>query len=90
MKYLKNNEFLFAGLLIPKLSFSRLVREILIDVSRVPDIRVTPEFLLALQEASELYLVQFFQDSYLCTLHRGRVTLIPKDMQLAMRLRGLN
>lgn len=76
-------------LLVPKLPFSRLVREILIDVSKFPDIRVTPECLHALQEVSELYLVQFLQDAYLCTTHRGRVTLIPKDMQLALRLRGL-
>lgn len=66
------------------------MKEILIAVSPIPDIRVTPEFLVALQEAAELYLVQFFQDAYLCTAHRGRATLVPRDMQLAMRLRGIN
>lgn len=79
----------FAENLIPKLCFSRLVKEVMQDVSRGEVYRVTPEFLMALQESSELYLTHFFSDAYLCTIHRGRITLIPKDMQLALRMRGI-
>lgn len=60
------------------------------EVSGNKVFRVTPECLMALQESSELYLTHFFSDAYLCTVHRGRVTMIPKDMQLALRLRGIN
>lgn len=84
----KNICILISDLLIPRLSFSRLVKEVLSDVSTIDNIRVTPQFLEAIQEAAELYLYQFFQDAYLCTMHRERATLVPKDMQLAMRLRG--
>ncbi|KAL5278014.1 cid.2 family protein [Megaselia abdita] len=76
--------------LIPKLSFSRLVKEVMQEVCGHKHYRVTAEFLIALQESSELYLTHFFSDAYLCTIHRGRMTLIPKDMQLALRLRGIN
>ena len=44
--------------------------------------------LLALQEAAEAYLVTLIEDSYLCTIHAKRVTLMPKDMKLAKRIRG--
>ncbi|KAL5276182.1 cid family protein [Megaselia abdita] len=77
------------NLLIPRLSFGRLVKEVLCEVTNIPNIRVTPEFLEAIQQSAELYLAQFFQDAYLCTCHRDRVTLIPKDLQLAKRLRGI-
>ena len=40
------------------------------------------------QEASEAYLVTLFEDSLLCTIHAKRVTLMPKDMTLARRIRG--
>ena len=44
--------------------------------------------LMALQEAAEAYLVTLFEDSMLCTIHAKRVTLMPKDMNLARRIRG--
>ena len=44
--------------------------------------------LLALQEASEAYLVGLFEDTNLCCVHRKAVTIMPKDMQLARRIRG--
>jgi histone H3 len=44
--------------------------------------------ILALQEASEAYLVSLFEDSNLCALHSRRVTIMPKDIQLARRIRG--
>ncbi|XP_050088765.1 uncharacterized protein LOC126573026 [Anopheles aquasalis] len=72
--------------LIPRLSFGRVIREILAEYSN-SDMRVTAEMLTCLQEAAEVYIVQMFEDAYRCTLHRGRITLIPKDMELALLIR---
>merc|ERR1711983_498876 len=44
--------------------------------------------LMALQEAAEAYLVQLFEDTVLCAIHSKRVTIMPKDMNLARRIRG--
>jgi histone H3 len=73
-------------LLIRKLPFQRLVREIAMSVRG--DVRFSPASLLALQEASEAYLVGLFEDTNLCALHAKRVTIMPKDIQLARRIRG--
>jgi histone H3 len=43
---------------------------------------------LALQEASEAYLISLFEDTNLCAIHAKRVTIMPKDIQLARRIRG--
>ena len=43
---------------------------------------------LCLQEASEAYLVGLFEDTNLCAIHAKRVTIMPKDIQLARRIRG--
>ena len=80
-KYQKSTE-----LLIQKIPFQRLVREVFQRLN--PDLRIQSTALLALQEASEAYLVNLFEDSLLACLHAGRVTLKVKDMQLARRLRG--
>ena len=69
-------------LLIPLLSFSRLVREVATEVSSV-DLRFQSAALKALQEGSEAYVVGLLENSQLCTFHAKRVTLMPKDMQLA-------
>ena len=74
-------------LLIRKLPFQRLVREITQDYFQ-HDYRFRGETLAALQEASEAYLVSLFEDTNLCALHAGRVTIQPKDMHLARRIRG--
>ena len=42
----------------------------------------------ALQEAAESYLVHLFEDANLCAIHAKRVTLMPRDIQLARRIRG--
>lgn len=77
------------GFLMQKLPFVRVVREIAIEMSTLNQaIRWQSSALLALQEATEAYLVYLFQDSYLCTIHAKRVTLMQKDMQLARRIRG--
>ena len=75
------------NLLIPRLPFSRLVREIAMNAS-VRDIRFKSTALMALQEACEAYLVQLFEDTVLCSIHAKRVTVMPKDMSLARRIRG--
>ena len=52
------------------------------------DLRFQSTAILALQEASEAYLVSLFEDTNLCAIHAKRVTIMPKDIQLARRLRG--
>jgi histone H3 len=73
-------------LLIRTLPFQRLVREIAQDFKT--DLRFQSAAILALQEAAEAYMVGLFEDSYVCAIHAKRVTLMPKDMQLARRIRG--
>lgn len=73
-------------LLIPKLPFARNVREIMQSMSVQP-YRITPEALMALQEATEAYLVFFIEDAFRLALHAKRVTLMNRDMQLVAFLR---
>eukprot|EP00747_Dinoflagellata_sp_TGD_P211349 gnl/TRDRNA2_/TRDRNA2_84584_c0_seq1.p1 gnl/TRDRNA2_/TRDRNA2_84584_c0~~gnl/TRDRNA2_/TRDRNA2_84584_c0_seq1.p1 ORF type:complete len:139 (-),score=31.16 gnl/TRDRNA2_/TRDRNA2_84584_c0_seq1:325-741(-) len=80
-KYQKSTE-----LLIRKLPFQRLIREIAQDFKT--DLRFQSQAVLALQEAAEAYLVGLFEDTNLCAIHAKRVTIMPKDIQLARRLRG--
>jgi histone H3/H4 len=79
-KYQKSTE-----LLIRKLPFQRLVREIAQDYKS--DLRFQSSAVLALQEAAEAYLVGLFEDTNLCAIHAKRVTIMPKDIQLARRIR---
>ena len=80
-KYQKSTE-----LLIRKLPFQRLVREIAQDFKT--DLRFQSSAVAALQEAAEAYLVGLFEDTNLCAIHAKRVTIMPKDIQLARRIRG--
>ena len=80
-KYQKSTE-----LLIRKLPFQRLVREVAQEYKS--DLRFQSSAVLALQEASESYLVSLFEDTNLCAIHARRVTIMPKDIQLARRIRG--
>lgn len=73
-------------LLIRRLPFQRLVREIAQDYKT--DLRFQVMAIEALQEAAESYLVGLFEDTNLCTIHAKRVTIMPKDIQLARRIRG--
>ncbi|XP_009975984.1 PREDICTED: histone H3.3-like [Tauraco erythrolophus] len=66
--------------------FQRLVREIAQDFKT--DLRFQSSAVMALQEASEAYLVGLFEDTNLCAIHAKRVTIMPKDIQLARRIRG--
>lgn len=76
-------------LLLRRLPFSRLVREIQIDFTG-KQFRWQANALMALQEAAEFHLVYLFEDANLCAIHAKRVTIMPKDMQLARRIRGVN
>ena len=80
-KYQKSTD-----LLIRKLPFQRLVREIAHDYKA--ELRFQSSSILALQEASEAYLVGLFEDTNLCAIHAKRVTIMTKDIQLARRIRG--
>ena len=80
-------------LLIRKLPFQRLVREIASDSEVIKSplcgkVRFQSAAIMALQEATEAYLVGLFEDSNLCAIHDRRVTIMPKDIQLARRIRG--
>jgi len=76
-------------LLIRKLPFARLIREISLDfVGPEYGLRWQLNAILALQEALETYLVHLLEDTNLCAIHAKRVTIMQKDMQLARRLRG--
>lgn len=74
------------NLLIRKQPFMRLVREIARE--HKPDVRFQSHAILAIQEAAEAYLVGLFEDTNLCAIHSKRVTITPKDMMLARRIRG--
>ena len=74
-------------LLIRKLPFQQLVREIAQDLGKM-NMRFQSGAIMALQEASEAYLVGLLEDSNLCAIHAKRVTIMPKDIQLACCIRG--
>ena len=73
-------------LLIRKLPFQRLVREIAQDFKN--DLRFQGSAIMALQEASEAYLVNIFEDTNLIAHHAKRITITPSDLRLALRIRG--
>jgi histone H3 len=80
-KYQKSTD-----LIIRKAPFQRLVREI--GAGFKEDLRFQSTAVLALQEAGEAYLVGLLEDSNICAIHAKRVTIMPKDIQLARRIRG--
>ncbi|KAH9482737.1 Alpha-glucosides permease mph3 [Psilocybe cubensis] len=88
-KYQKSTD-----LLLQKLPFSRVVREITMEMTTdtnfrdSADLRWQSSALLALQEATEAYLVHLFEDANLCAIHAKRVTIMTRDIQLARRIRG--
>ena len=73
-------------LLIRRLPFQRLVKEVAQEFRC--DLRWQSTAVLALQEATEAYLVGLFDDANKCAIHAHRVTVFPKDIQLARRIRG--
>lgn len=75
------------GLLINKMAFQRLVRELL--QNRASDLRCQSAAIGALQESSEDYLVRLFEDISLCAHYANRSTITQKDIKLAQRIRGV-
>ena len=80
-RYQKSTE-----LLIRKLPFQRLVREIAQDCKTDRRFKPSPE--MALQEASEADLVGLFEDTNLCAIRGKHITIMPKDIQLAGQVHG--
>uniref|UniRef100_A0A3B4FFK0 Histone H3.3-like n=1 Tax=Pundamilia nyererei TaxID=303518 RepID=A0A3B4FFK0_9CICH len=83
-KYQKSTD-----LLLRKAPFARLVHEVCQSFSR-ERLRWQVYALLALQEAAEAFLVLIFSDANLCAIHAKRVTVFPRDIQLARRIRGVD
>jgi histone H3 len=82
-KYQKSTE-----LLIRKLPFQRLVKEIAGELTNGKNLRFQASAMGALQEAAEAHLVALFEDTNLAAIHAGRVTIQQKDIRLARRIRG--
>ena len=80
-KYQKSTD-----MLLLKAPFQRLVRQISTDHDHT--LRFQSQALLALQEATEAYIVGLFEDTNLCAIHAKRMTVMKKDMDLARRIRG--
>lgn len=80
-RYQKSTE-----LLIKKMPFQRLVREIMSEMNS--SLRIQSAAVGALQNAVESYITELFEDTNLCAVHAKRVTIMPKDVQLARRIRG--
>ena len=74
------------ALLLQRIPFLCLIREVAQNFKM--DLRFTADATYTLQCASEDYLVRLFEDSNLCAIHAKRVTIMPKDIQLARRIRG--
>lgn len=71
-------------LLIPRLPFARLVKDI---ASKYCSYKFRARAVIALQEAAEDFLVHLLNDANKCAIHAGRITLEPEDIKLAMELR---
>ena len=76
------------NLIIPRTPFAHVIHEICLDVCPGvgADLRWQANAVAALQEASEAYLVQLFENSNLCAIHAKRVMIFPKDMYWARRI----
>jgi histone H3 len=82
---------LSTDLLCRKKPFSRLIREICQDMDPPKtELRWQMYALMAVQEAAEYFLVGLMEDTNLCAIHAKRVTIMPKDIQLAARIRGIH
>ena len=73
------------NLLIRRAPFARLVKEIAQDLMQEMQFRSSA--IGALQEAAEAYLVGLFEDTNLCAIHAKQITIMPRDIQLARRIR---
>ena len=80
-RYQKSTE-----LLIRKLPFQRLIREVTQDFK--VNLRFQSSAIMALQQVAEAFLVGLFKDTNLCAIHAKQATIIPKDIQLAQCIHG--
>jgi len=80
-KYQKSTD-----LLLRRLPFARLVKEITHHYHH--SLRWQVDAVQALQYAAEDYLVGLLEDANLCAIHARRVTIMPRDLYLARRIRG--
>ena len=82
--------------LIKRTPFNKRIKEISQDYRVCPDGPGTPSVqvrfqsaaLAALQEATENFLVGLVKDVNLLAVHAKRVTVMPHDIRLALRIRG--
>ena len=82
--------------LIRRTPFNKLIKEISQEYRICPEGPRTPSVqvrfqstaLAALQEAAENFLVGLFEDVNLSAVHGKRVTVMPCDIRLALRIRG--
>ena len=82
--------------LFKRTPFQKLIREIsqeyrvCPDGSRTPSVHVHFQLtaIAALQEAAENLIVGLFEDMNLLAVHAKRVTVMPRDIRLALRIRG--
>ena len=81
-KYQKSHD-----MLICRAPFQRLVREIHQDFKG--NLRTQSAAVLALQEACEAFHYSLFEDTNYCAVHVKRVTIMPKDIRLVQRIRGI-
>ena len=75
-----------ANLLIRRVPFQRLVREVIQKWRE--GLKLQSSAALALQEASEAFLVGLMEQANLCAIHAKRVTIMPRDIHLACRIQG--
>ena len=73
-------------MLIRRLPFQRVVKKIIQNIRG--DLRLQSMAIMALQELGETLGGGLLEQSNLCALHAERVTIMPKDVQLARCIRG--
>ena len=81
--------------LIKRSPFQKLIREISQEYCICPQGPGTPSMqvgfqstaIAALQEAAENFIVGLFEDVNLLAVHAKRVTVMPRDIRLALRIR---
>ena len=82
--------------LIKKSPFQKLIWEISQEYQVFPQGPGTPSMqvrfqsitIAALQEAAENFIVGLFEDVNLLAVHAKRVTVMPRDIRLALRIQG--
>lgn len=88
-KYQKSTESL-----VRKLPFQRLVRylveKLCSEKGWTKSVRMQTGALYVLQQALEAYIISLFEDANICAIHARRVTVMPKDLLLAKRIRGVD